>query len=124
MNENVNWKDLGADKTPEGKAKLRAKLREVILAQVEEERRMTWQKELEQDAKFKNPRLNHELQTPHRFALWKNMAPEKPAPAPEVPDMLRYEDRNEQGDGELLHTRQAGQFVFDHTIEKWMHFNG
>lgn len=124
MNENVNWKDLGADKTPEGKAKLRAKLREVILAQVEEERRMTWQKELEQDAKFKNPRLNHELETPHRFALWKNMAPEKPAPAPEVPDMLRYEDHNEQGDGELLQTRQAGQFVFDHTIQKWMHFNG
>lgn len=124
MSEQPNFKELAADRSPEGKAKLRAALREAILEQVEEEKSIAWQEELKQDSKFKHPRLNHDLEKPHIYAVWKNMAPEKPAPPPEVPDMLRYEDRNEQGDGELLQIRQQGQFVFDHTAQKWMRFNG
>lgn len=102
----------------------RERIRTEVTAQVAEEQVVVWRVELEQDAKLKDKRLDHDREAPEPYAVWLNMAPEKPKPVPGVGEMLTYEFRNELGDAELLQKFQEGQYVFDHKTGIWMEFSG
>lgn len=96
--------------------------RQKIHQQVADERQRRWDAVL---AEGKNPRLNAERSSPAPdLTPWENLKTSAGNPAPRVQELAALLEENELGDAKLFQRLHHEKFLFDHSRELWLQYNG